>query len=114
MHQPRVLPRSSRRPAWCSSRRANTAAELTTVDDKGLYFRTAPPDGLQAAALADVILRDGVRHVAIIYRDESYGSGLANSTKQLLMAAGLSDGDVSLSPYTAEVLPARTRMARST
>ncbi len=84
---------------------ANTSAQLTTADDGGLYFRTAPPDGLQAAALADVILRDGVRRVAVIYRDEAYGSGLANSTKQLLMAAGLSDDDVSLYPDPAETFP---------
>ena len=38
---------------------SNTDAGLTTVDDKGLYFRTAPPDSLQGRALADVILRDG-------------------------------------------------------
>lgn len=84
---------------------ANTSAQLTTADDGGLYFRTAPPDGLQAAALADVIVRDGVRRVAIIYRDEAYGSGLAESTKQLLLAAGLTENSVSLYPYTAETFP---------
>ena len=54
----------------------NTAAELTTAEDQGLYFRTAPPDGLQAAALTDIIMRDGVRRVAIIAREDPYGLSL--------------------------------------
>ena len=36
---------------------ANTSDKFTTYDDKGLYFRTAPPDVLQARALADLIAR---------------------------------------------------------
>ncbi len=36
-----------------------TADELSTAEDDGLFFRTAPPDRLQARALADIILRDG-------------------------------------------------------
>ena len=67
----------------------NTAAELTTIDDKGLYFRTAPPDDLQAAALTDIIMRDGVRRVAIIARDDAYGRGLMDAVQKNLIAAGL-------------------------
>jgi len=78
---------------------ANTSAELTTAEDGGLYFRTAPPDGLQAAALADIIVRDGSRSLAIIYRDDSYGTGLANSTKEDLVAAGLNADQVTLFGY---------------
>ena len=59
----------------------NTAAELSTVDDKGLYFRTAPPDGLQAAALTDIIMRDGVRRVAIVAREDAYGQGLMDAVQ---------------------------------
>jgi ABC-type branched-subunit amino acid transport system substrate-binding protein len=81
---------------------SNTSAELTTADDGGLYFRTAPPDGLQAAALADIIVRDGTRKLAVIYRDDSYGTGLANSTKESLVAAGLSADDITLYSYTSE------------
>jgi ABC-type branched-subunit amino acid transport system substrate-binding protein len=81
---------------------SNTAARLTTEDDDGLYFRTAPPDGLQASALADIIVRDGVSRLAIIYRDDAYGAGLAETTKQTLVAAGLTDADITLMPYSAE------------
>jgi ABC-type branched-subunit amino acid transport system substrate-binding protein len=80
---------------------SNTAATLSTVKDDGLYFRTAPPDNLQAAALADIIVRDGARKLAVIYRDDAYGDGLAQSTKQDLIQAGLTDADIILMPYDA-------------
>ena len=81
---------------------SNTAARLTSEEDDGLYFRTAPPDGLQAVALADIIVRDGASKVSIIYRDDAYGVGLAESTKENLVAAGLRADDVILMPYSAD------------
>jgi ABC-type branched-subunit amino acid transport system substrate-binding protein len=80
----------------------NTAARLTTEPDDGLYFRTAPPDGLQAAALADIIVRDGTRTVSIIYRDDAYGVGLAESTRDNLVAAGLAVEQIAMMPYSAD------------
>ncbi|GIF74716.1 ABC transporter substrate-binding protein [Asanoa siamensis] len=66
----------------------NTDAGLSTIDDKGLYFRTAPSDILQGRALADVILRDGPRKVAIVARNDSYGTGLQGNVKAELEKAG--------------------------
>jgi len=80
----------------------NTAAELTNVDDKGLYFRTAPPDGLQAAALTDIIMRDGVRRIAIVARDDEYGKGLMDSVRDDLIGAGLSAADIKTVPYNTD------------
>jgi ABC-type branched-subunit amino acid transport system substrate-binding protein len=77
----------------------NTAAELSTADDHGLYFRTAPPDDLQAAALTDIIMRDGVRKVAVISREDAYGSGLRKSVVQDLIKAGLAQDAVKEFPY---------------
>jgi ABC-type branched-subunit amino acid transport system substrate-binding protein len=77
----------------------NTAAELSTAPDQGLYFRTAPPDDLQAAALTDIIMRDGVRKVAIISREDAYGSGLRKSVKEDLIRAGLATDAVKEFPY---------------
>ncbi len=68
---------------------ANTAMELSTYSDKGLYFRTAPSDILQAAALASVIADDGNATVAIIARNDAYGTGLADELSSNLAAAGL-------------------------
>ena len=80
----------------------NTAARLTTEEDDGLYFRTAPPDGLQAAALADIIVRDGTRKISIIYRDDAYGVGLAESTKENLVAGGLVAEEITMIAYSAD------------
>jgi ABC-type branched-subunit amino acid transport system substrate-binding protein len=80
----------------------NTAATLSTVEDQGLYFRTAPPDNLQAAALTDVIMRDGVRRIVIVARDDAYGRGLMEAVKENLVRAGLADGDINLKPYSPD------------
>ena len=80
----------------------NTAAELSTVDDKGLYFRTAPPDNLQAAALTDVIMRDGVRRIVIVARDDAYGRGLMEAVRDNLRRAGIEDADIRMMPYSPD------------
>lgn len=56
---------------------ANTSKELSTYDDKGLYFRNAPSDILQGSVLAEVIAEDGNSTISIINLDDSYGNGLA-------------------------------------
>lgn len=80
----------------------NTAAELSTVDDQGLYFRTAPPDNLQAAALTDIIMRDGVRRIAIVAREDAYGRGLLDAVQDNLVRAGLAGTDISTMPYNPD------------
>ena len=67
---------------------ANTSKELSTYDDKGLYFRNAPSDILQGGVLAEVILEDGASSVAIINLDDSYGNGLAEDLKASLEEGG--------------------------
>jgi branched-chain amino acid transport system substrate-binding protein len=63
---------------------ANTSDELTNYDDKGLYFRTAPPDVLQGRVLGDLILADGNAAVGIMALQDAYGTGLAeNATKSI-------------------------------
>jgi ABC-type branched-subunit amino acid transport system substrate-binding protein len=78
---------------------SNTDAGLTTIDDKGLYFRTAPSDILQGRALADVIMRDGPRKVAIVARKDSYGEGLQENVRAELERAGLGGDRVKLFTY---------------
>lgn len=65
-----------------------TAADLSTADAGGYYFRTAPPDGFQGPALAELVLADGNSRVGIIARNDSYGIGLAESTEQALLDSG--------------------------
>ncbi|WP_200208766.1 ABC transporter substrate-binding protein [Micromonospora coerulea] len=78
---------------------SNTDAGLTTVDDKGLYFRTAPSDILQGRALADVILRDGPHKIAIVARKDSYGEGLQGNVRADLERAGIDADKVKLLTY---------------
>ena len=56
---------------------ANTSDDFTNYDDHGLFFRTAPPDQIQGQVLANLLAQDGHQTVGIIYRQESYGEGLA-------------------------------------
>jgi hypothetical protein len=73
---------------------ANTSDEFTTYNDKDLYFRTAPPDVLQARALADLIIADGNNSVGILALNDPYGTGLAENTKQNLIESGLAEEDI--------------------
>jgi ABC-type branched-subunit amino acid transport system substrate-binding protein len=73
---------------------ANTSDQFTTYDDKGLYFRTAPPDVLQARALADVMGQDGVNTVGILALNDSYGTGLAGNLKANLISDGLTEDNI--------------------
>ncbi len=55
---------------------ANTSPAFTTYDDNGLYFRTAPSDVVQGAALADIMLADGAATAHFLVLNDSYGTGL--------------------------------------
>jgi ABC-type branched-subunit amino acid transport system substrate-binding protein len=68
---------------------ANTSDKLTTYADKGLYFRVAPPDLLQGAAIAKLVSDDGATNVAIIARNDAYGTGLAEVVQTTLEASGI-------------------------
>ncbi len=61
---------------------ANTSPDFTTYDDNGLYFRTAPSDLLQGKVLADLVASEGNEIAGVIYRQESYGQGLADSFRE--------------------------------
>ncbi|SFD83530.1 ABC transporter substrate-binding protein [Blastococcus tunisiensis] len=78
---------------------ANTSDQFTTYNDNNLYFRTAPPDTLQARALADLIIEDGNNTVGILALNDPYGTGLAENTVQNLMDAGLSEDAIQSITY---------------
>jgi hypothetical protein len=78
---------------------ANTSDEFTTYDDNGLYFRTAPPDTLQARALADLIIADGNNSVGILALNDPYGTGLAENTLNNLVESGLAEDDIRSITY---------------
>lgn len=67
---------------------ANTSPDFTTYDDDGLYFRTAPSDLLQGRVLANLVLDEGAETASVLYRQESYGVGLAESFQENFTSAG--------------------------
>lgn len=73
---------------------SNTGAVFTTYDDKGMYFRTAPPDNLQGQVLGDLITEDGATNVAVAYRSDEYGRGFAEFVALQLEANGVGVADL--------------------
>lgn len=67
---------------------SNTAPDLSTWDDGGYYFRTAPSDLLQGAIVGNQIVSDGNENVAIIYQQTPYGEGLEAKAKAVIEDAG--------------------------
>ncbi len=74
---------------------ANTSAALSTYEDKGLYFRTAPSDVLQGEVLGNLIAEDGHQKISMIVLNDSYGTGLAEFVTTAFEAAG---GEVLAAP----------------
>ena len=85
-----------------------TSPALTTIDDKGFFFRTAPSDARQGQILADIVTERGVNEVAITYTNNDYGKGLSESFGAAYKAKG---GKISIvaahedgkGDYSAEV-----------
>ncbi|GAA3606545.1 ABC transporter substrate-binding protein [Nonomuraea rosea] len=87
---------------------ANTSDGFTTINDKGLYFRTAPPDKLQGRVLGDLVVADGSDTIGILAMQDSYGSGLADQVTETAQAAGATivervDYDPKAADFSADV-----------
>ncbi|OUM40921.1 ABC transporter substrate-binding protein [Arthrobacter sedimenti] len=67
---------------------ANTAAEFSTWDDNGLYWRTAPSDVLQGRTLGNYIMTCGAQTVGMITINDPYGTGLQGTIQETVEAAG--------------------------
>lgn len=65
---------------------SNTAKELTTYPDHGLYFRTAPSDVVNGPVLGELVARDGNATVVIMSRP--YGNGLREESAKAFEALG--------------------------
>jgi branched-chain amino acid transport system substrate-binding protein len=56
-----------------------TSPSLSTAPSDGLFFRTAPSDARQGQVMADVLIKQGIKKVALTYTDNDYGKGLADA-----------------------------------
>ncbi|MBT6204907.1 MAG: ABC transporter substrate-binding protein [Rhodospirillaceae bacterium] len=85
-----------------------TSPALTTIEDDGYFFRTAPSDARQGEVLAAILVDRGIMSVAVTYTNNDYGKGLSDSFEGAYMEMG---GDVvAVAPhedgkadYSAEV-----------
>ncbi|MEZ5912083.1 MAG: ABC transporter substrate-binding protein [Paracoccaceae bacterium] len=85
-----------------------TSPALSTAEDDGLFFRTAPSDARQGQVMTDILNDRGYKTVAVTYTNNDYGKGLADSFQAAFEAAG---GSVTISAahedgkadYSAEV-----------
>ncbi|TFD32613.1 ABC transporter substrate-binding protein [Cryobacterium cryoconiti] len=93
---------------------ANTSADFTKYADKDLYWRTAPSDLLQGEVLGTQIAEDGKSTLGLIVLNDSYGTGLAESTTAAFEAAGgevvatslFNEGDSNFAAQISEVTAA--------
>jgi branched-chain amino acid transport system substrate-binding protein len=58
---------------------SSTSPALTTIEDNGFFFRTAPSDARQGEVLAQIVKDRGIDSVAITYTNNDYGKGLSES-----------------------------------
>lgn len=72
-----------------------TSPGLTALDDKGLFFRTAPSDARGGQILADITKDRKVKSVAITYTNNDYGKGLAEVYEAAVKAHGINVTTVS-------------------
>lgn len=85
-----------------------TSPGLSTAEDNGLFFRTAPSDARQGVIITEILQDRGVSEVALTYTNNDYGKGLADAFQAAFEAAG---GTVTISAahedgkadYSAEV-----------
>ena len=85
-----------------------TSPGLTDLDDKGLFFRTAPSDARGGQILADITNDRGVKSVAVTYTNNDYGKGLADVYAAAAKAHGIEVTAVAAhedgkADYSAEV-----------
>ena len=66
-----------------------TSPGLTTLDDKGFFFRTAPSDARGGQILADITKDRGINSVAITFTNNDYGKGLADVYKAAVESHGI-------------------------
>ncbi len=70
---------------------ANTSTDFdlkAPFNKPDLYFRTAPSDILQGAVMANLLIKDGRKNVAIISTQDPYGTTLTEEISKNLEAAG--------------------------
>ena len=85
-----------------------TSPGLTTVEDQGLFFRTAPSDAREGEVMAQDLMDRGIESIAVTYTNNDFGKGQSDSLVQnyeelggeVTIVAAHEDGKAD---YSAEV-----------
>ena len=85
-----------------------TTPALSSIEDNGLFFRTAPSDTRQAEIMTQILDNRGIKTVAVTYTNNDYGKGLADAFKANFESAGgkitiIASHEDGKADYTAEV-----------
>ncbi len=67
---------------------ASTAPEISGIDDNDLVFRLAPSDAYAGQVMARLMMRKGIRTVAIAHVDADYGASFADAFQAAFEAIG--------------------------
>lgn len=65
-----------------------TSPGLSEIKDNGLFFRTAPSDARQGEVLADVLMENDIKSIAITYTNNDYGKGFADALSNAFTSRG--------------------------
>jgi branched-chain amino acid transport system substrate-binding protein len=85
-----------------------TSPALTTLEDGGWFFRTAPSDARQGPVLASIAMSRGQTDMAVTHSNSDYGKGLADAFVTAYEALGgtvtvLAGHDDDKADYSADV-----------
>ncbi len=85
-----------------------TSPALSTIEDDGYFFRTAPSDARQGEIIGNILKRRGIKTAALTYTNNDYGKGLADSIQAAFESMGGSVTAVAAhedgkADYSAEV-----------
>jgi branched-chain amino acid transport system substrate-binding protein len=65
-----------------------TSPALSSAEDDGLFYRTAPSDARQGEIMADILSGRGVTSVALTFTNNDYGKGMADAFTAAFTAKG--------------------------
>jgi branched-chain amino acid transport system substrate-binding protein len=65
-----------------------TSPALSTAEDNGLFFRTAPSDAREGEIAGMIMAERGIKSAAITYSNSDYGKGLAEAIQKGFEAQG--------------------------
>ncbi len=85
-----------------------TSPALSTIEDDGYFFRTAPSDARQGEIIAKILNERGIGSAALTYTNNDYGKGLADAIQAAFEGMGGSITAVAAhedgkADYSAEV-----------